>query len=462
MVLPDFLQSLLPKYPEGDPGAIRVGAAAWIALGDAVRTAAETLQGPAGATSTWSGPGRDAFDALWRDLKTGMDDLAVHLGDVGTKLRDYADALEKGQRKYNAALIEAGATAGVGLALTFVTFGGSDAAAAEVLSVELGLAVADVAEGALTLERVLSVALAALRALGPTFASNFGKGIAADLIGQELGNAYLGQSPLDLNYKELGIAGLLGGTLGLLDPKIDGLLAKATEDLSKPATLAAKMGAGWLEGSGVEASQEYLTNGEVNPGAVLIGGAGGAAIGSFRRLGDKTGPLSPTEQALGKSDILGPRTMTLDDAGRAAVPGDLWDQKPFPRGRTAESVIKDQLARTRPDAEFLPLAPNHPKIDAFDFADGTATSIKTIDPASASYATPSGFSRPLDGYAQTLQDYNGGSWAGVAVRPELLEQRELLIGLPRTGLEPFQVQALERLVTTYDDGDSLLIRLIVL
>jgi RHS repeat-associated protein len=142
------------------------------------------------------------------------------------------------------------------------------------------------------------------------------------------------------------------------------------------------------------APQEGVTS--ICPECYLIG-SGGIVRGLLAKLG------------LGAAE---------DAAGMGALEG-VWNLKPFARGVEIEKALGQNLPA------------NFPVIDRF--ANGVATSIKSLDLQAASYQSASVLSRTVSGYVDQVAAFQGRTWAGVTVRGGDITGRALDLAVPQFG-----------------------------
>jgi len=117
----------------------------------------------------------------------------------------------------------------------------------------------------------------------------------------------------------------------------------------------------------------------------------------------------------------------LDSGLAAETTGSVWDMNPFARGREIERLFGANLPS------------NFPTFDRF--ANGVATSIKSIDLGAASYQNAATLARTLDGYVDSVAAFNRTTpWAGATVDPALITTRQLQLVVP--GAETSAQQAL--------------------
>ncbi|WP_280694253.1 hypothetical protein [Chryseobacterium sp. H1D6B] len=93
---------------------------------------------------------------------------------------------------------------------------------------------------------------------------------------------------------------------------------------------------------------------------------------------------------------------------------------PLERGFVYESMLKLKGAFR---------SSNFPVIDAF--ADGIATSIKTLDLGAKSYAKNNAVYNSLKGYINKLSNFEGASWGGDIVQGSAIKSRVLEADIPR-------------------------------
>lgn len=97
----------------------------------------------------------------------------------------------------------------------------------------------------------------------------------------------------------------------------------------------------------------------------------------------------------------------------------VWELTPFERGQQIEQALGHNLPS------------NFPVIDRFE--NGLATSIKSIDLDAATYQNGATLARTLGGYVDKVADFQGTTWAGVAVRGQSITGRALDLAIPNSG-----------------------------
>jgi RHS repeat-associated protein len=98
-----------------------------------------------------------------------------------------------------------------------------------------------------------------------------------------------------------------------------------------------------------------------------------------------------------------------------AADGGVWNLSPFARGQSIEQTLGANLPG------------NFPVID--QFANGTATSIKSIDLGAASYQNTSALASRLNGYVDSVSGFNGANWAGVNIDASQITARQLQLAI---------------------------------
>lgn len=114
--------------------------------------------------------------------------------------------------------------------------------------------------------------------------------------------------------------------------------------------------------------------------------------------------------------------------------GSIWKIAPFERGFVYETMLKLKGAfRTS----------NFPVIDAF--ADGVATSIKTLNLGAKSYSKNNAVYNTLKGYINKLSEFNGASWGGDVVEGAAIKSKVLEVGVPQ-GATSSQIKQINRAI----------------
>ncbi|MEU6545379.1 WXG100 family type VII secretion target [Streptomyces sp. NPDC046859] len=121
--------------PGGRPAELRQAAKAW-------RQLKSDVAGPDGLLKaldrnvedtvghTWRGPAAEAFKHHWREFKAAVQDAVEEYDDIAAQLDAVADEIEAVNEEIHAIYAEIGVSIGVGVALSFVSFGVAGGAAA--------------------------------------------------------------------------------------------------------------------------------------------------------------------------------------------------------------------------------------------------------------------------------------------------------------------------------------------
>jgi RHS repeat-associated protein len=109
----------------------------------------------------------------------------------------------------------------------------------------------------------------------------------------------------------------------------------------------------------------------------------------------------------------------------------IWSMRAFKRGQVLEQMFGHNLPG------------NFPVIDRF--ANGIATSIKSLNLNAKTYQSASRLSRTLTGYVNKVASFNGRTWAGVTVRSGDITGRALDLIVPGSG-SPAQRAAIQQAI----------------
>jgi hypothetical protein len=152
-----------------------------------------------------------------------------------------------------------------------------------------------------------------------------------------------------------------------------------------------------------------------------------AAIAGARFLSSPQGQRF-TQQVARYGQQLGNYTLTRGQA----IANEVFALGPVVRGRIIEALSASPEAFR-----------NVRTID--NFANGVATSIKSIDVFAKTYQNLSALSSTLSGYVQRLASYQGGSIPGAFVRSEQIQRRVLQVVMPGGNLSRDQLEVLRRI-----------------
>ncbi len=242
--------------PGGDPEGIHRCATACRTLSGDLTTVLAVLDPVAtGLQPHWRSKAGGGFQKAWAEFNPIMSHYAQQLHEAGDSLDKVADAIHEAQVQARNFLIMVGVTLVVGAALTFFTFGTSDAAAIVAVETEAGVVATMMARlGALLAgeAEAVSALLSAMQLTAARFALGMGLSAAATV----------------------GVKGILQGE-NVLDPA--NYTAKDATNILLGGVLTAGMGtiAGIGRASAVLDAHPIAGAGV----AGIIGGGGGSTIG---------------------------------------------------------------------------------------------------------------------------------------------------------------------------------------
>jgi RHS repeat-associated protein len=147
-----------------------------------------------------------------------------------------------------------------------------------------------------------------------------------------------------------------------------------------------------------------------------------------------------TGQELEPGDVLSASLDVLPYVGKIGkVGGSIWKLAKFERGFKYEKILN--LKGTFKIHNF-------PTIDAF--ADGIATSIKTMDVTAKSYQKGNSVYNKLMSYVNKLVNFKGARWSGIVVEEGQVNKRVLEIGMPQGATK----SQLEQITKAINDAKS--------
>ncbi|MCM3883411.1 hypothetical protein [Frankia sp. R82] len=288
-------------WPQGDVGKLRAVATAWSTLATAIDRVATDGDGAIVTLRSSSGPAIEKVATYWSSTYSNgtcateaveggpaLTNLAATCRSLSESCDTYANAIERARKEVIALTAAATGALVIGAALTFVTFGASDAAAA-------GAEAAIVAEAAAAETTLASTLAGALTRIGITAAKAALAGAAYDALivqpiqmhfepGREFswrdvaGAAEFGAIAGGAlgGFGEAGgplagrIAQGLGAGSGRIGPALGQTIRQSAAALDTPIGRA-------LSGGAVAAGMDKATTGEVNPIDVALGLVGGLA-----------------------------------------------------------------------------------------------------------------------------------------------------------------------------------------
>ncbi|MFI2240951.1 WXG100 family type VII secretion target [Streptomyces chrestomyceticus] len=328
--------------PGGNPEVLRKCAEAWRGMAHDLRTAGRDLDRQVDdlGEADWDGRAATGFRAHWTHTKRQLDQALPRFERVAEELEQAAGHIEDTNTQVQHVLEELAVTAAVGLGLTVVTAGFSDAVAAGAAAAEVAEAGAVVARLARLLKEVES-ALESLRNLMESskllkLGVEFGTNVAGNLTGNVLGQAFTGQEiTWGQDFQDAAVAGGVGTGFGAggraVGGRMSGRLGRVLEGdgfLGKTATGAVSSAGGQLAADGVDIHQGSKTGDNLVPDLITsgVGGAaGGAAVhggttryghgGGGRHRDPDTGPVfGPGRQAAANGVVYGDANANEADA----------------------------------------------------------------------------------------------------------------------------------------------------
>ncbi|MFF8310199.1 WXG100 family type VII secretion target [Streptomyces lydicus] len=319
--------------PGGNPEVLRKCAEAWRQMAHDLQASGRDLDQQVtdlGETD-WDGQAATRFREHWTHTKQQIDHALPRFERVAKELDQAADHIEDANEQVQHVLEELAVTAAVGLGLTVITAGFSDAVAA-------GAAAAEVAEAGTVvarLARLLKTVESALETLRNLMESSkllkigveFGTNVAGNFTGNVLGQVFTGQEVTwGQDFQDAAVAGGVGTALGAggraVGGKMPGALGRVFEGdgfWGKTATGAATSAGGQMAADGLDIHQGSKTTDNLIPDLITSaagGAAGGAAVhggearyehgGGGRHRDPDTGPtFGPGRQAAANGTVYG-------------------------------------------------------------------------------------------------------------------------------------------------------------
>jgi hypothetical protein len=293
-------------WPQGDPVKLGHAAQAWRDMGRALAAAEGACHSATNlVTGCNEGPAIDAFSHYWGKWEGGEGyfQLSSHACEqIAQGLDRYAAAIDHARQRVEEIAATAATVLAVGVALTVVTGGISDGAAA---AGEAALTAAAAAVGVELSATVLEI--------GGTLIAGAIVGMAASAVidtAVQIEHIEVFHDQQSFDWGELGhsveIGGLTGGAgagLGLgaralapaLEDALPGFRQAANAFGRTPLWMQSGI-RGTLVGGGVAAGMDQLTSGQVNPLDVALGSTGGA-VGDMVGTGQATAPTESSAQA---------------------------------------------------------------------------------------------------------------------------------------------------------------------
>ncbi|MFJ9618833.1 WXG100 family type VII secretion target [Streptomyces noursei] len=230
--------------PGGDPSVLRACAEAWRGMAHDLKSTVETQDHEVVRLGdNWTGAAADAFHAHWNHAKGQVEKALPHFETVAQQLDHTADAIQKANDEVHRVAEEIAATVAIGIGLTVLTGGFSDAVAAGAAAAEVAEAAGEVTRLGQLLIRVAEVMEKIRTAMNSSkllkFGFEFGKSMDANFIGNVGGQWATGQKiTWGQDLQDAAVAGLAGTAVS------EGA-GKVGEKVEEWAKSSGKHGAAW-------------------------------------------------------------------------------------------------------------------------------------------------------------------------------------------------------------------------
>ena len=187
-----------PVRPAGDGKAVQDSRHHWYELAQEIHGTFGDLDRAISAMQ-WSGDGRKAFDARWAEFSGHGVEASQHAHEMGDHLFRVGNQITDAQHEWDLAMGAMTASTAIGIGLTFVTFGISDAVAEGAATAAVGTMEAICAALNVSLEAALQVLAVAIR-VATQLAVKFSWQFGINVLSQEAANTVEGRglSNLDL------------------------------------------------------------------------------------------------------------------------------------------------------------------------------------------------------------------------------------------------------------------------
>ncbi|WP_432003356.1 WXG100 family type VII secretion target [Streptomyces sioyaensis] len=238
--------------PGGDPSVLRACAEAWRHMAHDLKSTIETQDHEVTRLGdNWTGAAADAFHAHWAHTKGQVEKALPHFETVAQQLNHTADAIQKANDEVHRVVEEIAATVAIGIGLTVLTGGFSDAVAAGAAAAEVAEAAGEVTRLGQLLIRVAEVMEKIRTAMNSSrllkFGFEFGKNMDANFIGNVGGQWVTGQKVTwGQDLQDAAVAGLAGTAVS------EGA-GKVGEKIEEWAKSSGKHGAAWAPGEAIGA-----------------------------------------------------------------------------------------------------------------------------------------------------------------------------------------------------------------
>ncbi|WP_274916635.1 WXG100 family type VII secretion target [Streptomyces sp. WZ-12] len=273
--------------PGGDPSVLRACAEAWRGMAHDLKSTIETQnQEVTRLGDNWTGTAADAFHAHWNHTRGQVEKALPQFETVAKQLDTTADAIQKANDEVQRVVEEILVTAAIGIGLSVVTAGFSDAIAAGAAEMEIAEATTEIGR----LGRLLIGAAKAIEKVKEAMKANkmlkfgieFGKNTGANFTGNVLGQSLSGHKVTwAQDFQDAAIAG--GVSAGFSE--VGGRVGQRLEDWSRSS---GGHGASWAPGKAIGAGLDgrNLLGRTVMEGVGSAGGQAAADGGDMLFEGD--------------------------------------------------------------------------------------------------------------------------------------------------------------------------------
>ncbi|MFG2212251.1 WXG100 family type VII secretion target [Streptomyces sp. NPDC048638] len=184
--------------PGGDPSVLRACAEAWRHMAHDLKSTVETQDHEVTRPGdSWTGAAADAFHGHWKHTRNQAEKALPQFETVARQLDTTADAIQKANDEVHRVVEEVLATVAIGIGLSVLTAGFSDAIAAGAAEAEIAEATAEVTRLGQLLIRIAKTLETVKEAMADSkllkFVIEFGKNTGANFIGNVGGQAVTGQ-----------------------------------------------------------------------------------------------------------------------------------------------------------------------------------------------------------------------------------------------------------------------------
>lgn len=279
-----------PVRPAGDADGVRAGRHSWYELAGEISGAFADID-RAISGMQWSGDARRAFEAAWSQFSGHGAEASQHAREMGDQLLKLGNQIEDAQHEWDVAMAAMAASTAIGIGLTFVTFGVSDAVAEGAATAAVGTMETVCAALDVSLDAAVQLLAAAIR-VAVQLAVKFTWQFAINVVSQETANVVDGRGLGNVDLLQaaefagvsMAIPGLAGRlTIGgreVLSGIAGTMLTGAATDAAaqglegvtegKPFSLGEMLASGLLAAGG-----HALGEGVIRIGGAPAGGGGG-------------------------------------------------------------------------------------------------------------------------------------------------------------------------------------------